>query len=439
MCTHNVTFGDIDLKMSNNDLEDIFKVRHELSNEEMIVLEDFIKHMASKNYNNRNEYNQEVKKTLKKFKGKINKFPSKIELNLIYHKMIKSGLVDKNPSLTKFMKRKFCRSGSGELPVTVFTSPSKFDCPQDCHYCPNEMADKVVINPKTGKKKTIKFRVQPRSYLSTEPGCRRAAQDEFHPVRQSYDRIHSLEIMGHIADKVRFIVLGGTYCYYPLEYREWFIASLYYSCNTYNTWKNRRDMLSLEEEMIINRTSDVRVVGITVETRPDNCSLEDCAHFMKCGITTIQLGIQQLDNSILKGINRKCSVDQIKTGTKRVLDCGLKLDCHYMLDLPGPNRVCRLSPKQDIDMINKLLYDPDFAVADQWKLYPTATTPHTRILKWYMNMKKFLKELGLKINAIKIQSFWRKYMFRKYGNKISINNGEQIIDISKKNIYPTLR
>jgi len=437
MCsTHDVTFGDIDLSMTNNDLEDIFKVRHDLSNVEMNVLEGFITHMASKTYENRKSYNQEVKRTLKKFKGKIKKFPSKIELNLIYHKMIKSGLVQKNPSLTKFMKRKFCRSGSGELPVTVFTSPSKFDCPQDCHYCPNEVADKVIINPKNGKKKTIKFRVQPRSYLSTEPGCRRAAQDEFHPVRQSYDRIHSLEIMGHIADKVRFIVLGGTYCYYPIEYREWFIASLYYSCNTYNTWKNRRDMLTLEEEMVLNRTSDVRVVGITVETRPDNCSLEDCAHFMKCGITTIQLGIQQLDNSILKGINRQCTIEQIKTGTKRVLDCGLKLDCHYMLDLPGPNRVCRLSPNQDINMINKLLYDPDFAVADQWKLYPTSTTPFTRILKWYQNMKTFFLELGQKISAIKIQSTWRKYMFKKYGCKLFLNNGEQLVDITKKKYLP---
>merc|ERR1711916_261954 len=159
-----------------------------------------------------------------------------------------------------------------------------------------------------------------------------------------------------------------------------------------NDWTKRREMMSLQEEMDINRDSDVRVVGTTAETRPDHCTLEDCAHFMKCGITTVQLGIQQLDNAILKGINRQCTVAQIKEGTKRVLDCGLKLDCHYMLDLPGPNRVCRLSPQEDIEMIDKLLHDPDFAVADQWKLYPTSTTPYTRILKWYQNMKKFLEE-----------------------------------------------
>mgnify|MGYP003349893266 CR=1 FL=1 len=67
MCsTHDVTFGDIDLRMTNNDLEDIFKVRHDLSPNEMSVLEKFIIHMASKTYENRKEYNQEVKKTLKK-------------------------------------------------------------------------------------------------------------------------------------------------------------------------------------------------------------------------------------------------------------------------------------------------------------------------------------------------------------------------------------
>ena len=29
----------------------------------------------------------------------------------------------------------------------------------------------------------------------------RAARDNFHPIRQTFDRIHSLDIMGHEIDK----------------------------------------------------------------------------------------------------------------------------------------------------------------------------------------------------------------------------------------------
>ena len=338
-------------------------------------------------------------------------------------------LITPNVSLEKFMKRKFGRSGSGELPVTVFTSPSNFDCPEDCHFCPDEKEAQEFINEKTGKKYIKKVRIQPRSYLSTEPGCMRAARDKFHPITQTYDRIHCLEIMGHEPDKIRFIVLGGTYCYYPMDYRIWFMTCLYYACNTYSGWSTRREMKTLGEEMLLNRVSDVRVVGITAETRPDHCSLDDCAHFMSCGITTVQLGIQQVDDAILKGINRRCTVEQIKEGTKRILDCGIKLDTHYMFDLPGPNKVCRLSPKTDKAMIDIITNNPDFAVADQWKLYPCSTTPHTRILKWYNNMLKFMTNLKEKCNAIKIQNFIRyKYNFKYHG--------QQIIDISKKKYLP---
>lgn len=422
-------FGDICTKITEKDLEDIFKDRSNYSNNELEILKTILIELNNHYYESRKKYDKMIQKLMRKYKSHIKKFPSKTELNILYRKLIKSGIIKINYTLKKFMKRKFCRSGSGELPVTVFTSPSNFDCPEDCFYCPDEKEEKEFISKK-GRKYIKKVRIQPRSYLSTEPGCMRAARDNFHPVRQTFDRIHSLDIMGHEIDKIRLLILGGTYCFYPMDYRIWFITSLYYACNIYNNWKTSRKMGSLEFEMNLNRDSDVRVVGITIETRPDRCSLEDCAHFMNCGITTVQLGIQQLDDKILKGVNRNCTIQQIKEGTKRILDCGIKLDAHYMFDLPGPGKLCRLSPKQDRDMIDLITKNPDFAVADQWKLYPCSTTPHTKILKWYNNMLDFFKQLKLKISAIKIQNFIRNKM------KFSKCIFEQIIDLKKKKYLP---
>tara|TARA_Y100000385_G_scaffold287806_1_gene352901 strand:+ start:3659 stop:5737 length:2079 start_codon:yes stop_codon:yes gene_type:complete len=425
-------FGDICQRMDSSDIEDIFRdnIRNKYNDTELNVLKNLIINLSKLNLLNRDMYDKHFRKELINIKGFMKKVPSKVDINIIYKKLINANLLERNKILEIYIKRKFGRSGSGELPVTVFTSPSNFDCPEDCFYCPDEKEEKEIIDPKTGKVIVKKVRIQPRSYLSTEPGCMRAAKDKFHPIIQTFDRIHALELMGHETDKIRFIILGGTYCYYPIEYRIWFITSLYYACNTYYNWKNNREMKTLEEEMVINRDSLVRVSGITIETRPDRCTLEDCAHFMNCGITTIQVGIQQLDNKILKGINRRCTVDQIIEGTKRILDCGLKLDTHYMFDLPGPGKLCRLSPKEDKIMIDKITSDPNFAVADQWKLYPTATTPHTRILTWYLNMINFIKELKYKFNAIIIQNWYRKL------KKIKWNGLENVIDLSKKKYLP---
>ena len=425
------SFGDITSNVTNNDIEDIFNRKSKFNDSELDTLKEILINLNSQEYPDRKTYDKTIKQIMHEYKGKLNGFPSKVELNILNKKLEKAGIVGDNKSLKTFMKRKFCRSGSGELPVSVFTSPSRFDCPENCFYCPDEKEEREFTHPKTGRKYTKKVRIQPRSYLSKEPGCMRAAKDKFDPLLQTFDRIHSLEIMGHETDKIRFIVLGGTYCYYPMDYRIWFMTSLYYACNTYYTWKTRRDMLSLEEEMRINRDSDVRVVGITVETRPDRCTLEDCAHFMSCGITTVQLGIQQLDDAILKGVNRNCTVEQIKIGTKRVLDCGLKLDAHYMFDLPGPGKHCRLSPKQDKKMVDLITKDPDFAVADQWKLYPCSTTPYTQILKWYQNKEEFLKNLCDKTNATRIQSWMRRIkQWPKFNGKTSY------IDLSKKKYQP---
>lgn len=417
------THGDITVEATEQQIEDIFTYKSKYSDKELEYIEYVIRALSTSKFTSKKDFSDKLKTELRKYKGKYSKFPSKTTLNLTYRKLLASGIISKNYTLEKYIKRKFLRSASGELPIAVFTSPSKFDCPDDCFYCPDEKVPTKIWNKNKTKQKTVLRRIQPRSYLSTEPGCMRAEQDGFHPLRQSYDRMHSLDIMGHTVDKIRFIVLGGTYCYYPLDYRIWFITNLYYACNTYYSWKTRRDMLSLKEEMELNRDARVRVSGITAETRPDRCTLDDIAHFMNCGITTVQLGIQQLDNDILKNINRNCTVQQIIDGTKRVLDCGLKLDAHYMFDLPGS------SAKKDICMIDKFINHSDFNVADQMKLYPTSTTPYTTILKWYNNTIDFLVQLKYKVNAIKLQNLIRsKYNFPK--------NGEQFIDLSKRKYFP---
>ena len=70
----------------------------------------------------------------------------------------------------------------------------------DCHYCPNEKKNNIST--------------QPRSYLSDEPGNLRATRNKHHPVGQTYDRLRTLEKIGHIStepdksSKIDFIISG---------------------------------------------------------------------------------------------------------------------------------------------------------------------------------------------------------------------------------------
>ena len=189
-------------------------------------------------------------------------------------------------------------------------------------------------------------------------------------------RLETLKEMGHSLDKLEIIVLGGTWSEYPEQYRDDFITKLYYSANVFNNI-HKRDVLSLEEEIEINQEeSNIHIIGLTLETRPDTINLDEIKKFRKYNCTRIQLGVQHTDNSVLKKINRGHNIECVYDAIKLLKDNCYKVDIHLMPNLPGS------SYEMDVKMLEDSLYDPRIQV-DQYKIYPTAIVPWTRIKKWY--------------------------------------------------------
>lgn len=337
-------------------------------------------------------------------------FVSKPKLFKHYRVLCSDNTIKPNHELEKFLKTKGARSRSGVISVTIFTaghlmsgSVKTGGCPMDCHYCPFEKDENGIPT-------------QPRSYLSTEPGNMRATQNKHHPVGQIYDRLFTLENIGHItadknkASKIELIISGGTFNFYPKDYIIWFVSCAYYACNTYYNWKTLRNMKSLDDEKRENETTSIRIIGLTIETRPDyiipkikniykhrlvikkeniiqsildgennekyNIDFSIIQLFRKIGVTRVQIGIQTTKNEILKKINRGCINLENKLGIRLLKQNGFKTDIHIMLDLPGS------SAKTDIQVLNEIIYSNDYC-ADQWKIYPTAVTNFTKIKKWY--------------------------------------------------------
>ena len=101
----------------------------------------------------------------------------------------------------------------------------------------------------------------------------------------------------------------------------------------YNIYK--RDISSLEEEIKINENSNIHIIGLTLETRPDTITLDEIKTFRKYNCTRIQLGVQHTHNDVLKKINRGHDIECVYKAIKLLKENCYKVDIHLMPNLPG--------------------------------------------------------------------------------------------------------
>jgi len=118
-------------------------------------------------------------------------------------------------------------------------------------------------------------------------------------------------------------------------------------------------------EIKINETTRCRIIGITIETRPDYVTKKSIRDYRRWGVTRVQLGVQHYNDDILRKINRECYTKDTIRAIKMLKDCAFKVVCHLMPDLPGS------SPELDKWMFDEALYNPDLQF-DDVKIYPTA-------------------------------------------------------------------
>lgn len=224
-----------------------------------------------------------------------------------------------------------------------------YDFDDDTHQFRLTINNKFISMLETNSNRCYATKIeQPRSYISTEPAVRRANQNNFDAVLQFFDRATSLEICGTPVDKIELLVLGGTWSHYPRQYQEQFCRDLFYAANIYSTG-TERNRLSLEEEQQINQTSTCRIIGLTLETRPDCINKYEIIRFRKYGCTRVQLGVQHIDDDILKGINRGCYTEHTMKAFTLLAKNGFKFDNHLMPDLPGS------SFEKDMEMFDTIL------------------------------------------------------------------------------------
>ena len=270
--------------------------------------------------------------------------------------------------IKELYKTRSVRTESGVAPFAVMMKP--YYCPGNCVYCPLEAG-------------------MPKSYLSDEPAAQRAKKLKFDPYLQVEMRLKQLEETGHITNKIDLIVIGGTFSAYPDEYKLEFFKGMFDGVNGFVA-KN------LEEAQQFNETGPRRIVGISVETRPDWVTEAEIILWRKMGVTKVQLGIQAFDEQILQKINRGHSLAEVAGSTRLCRNAGIKICYHFMPNLPGS------TPEKDIEMAKIMFTDPRFQ-PDYLKVYPAVVIEGTELFQmWkrgeyesysYEDLKNVLKEV----------------------------------------------
>jgi elongator complex protein 3 len=267
------------------------------------------------------------------------------------------------------LQMKPVRTSSGVAPVTVLTKPA--GCPGKCIFCPDAEG-------------------MPKSYLPNEPGARRAAQCDFDPYRQMITRLSTFKSMGHSADKVELLILGGTWSAYAKQYRQWFVGRCLQALNdadqvdavaaarpatpAASAAAEVMDWPTLTALQAANERASHRNVGLVVETRPDWVTPAEIAHMRALGVTKVQLGVQSLDERILSLNQRGHDLEAVRRAVRLLRVAGFKLHLHWMPNLLGA------TPDSDRADFARLWSDPALR-PDELKIYPCSIIEGTELYR----------------------------------------------------------
>jgi elongator complex protein 3 len=287
-------------------------------------------------------------KTMQRFVRRGLPWMSKSQLLGAYLALCDGGWMRFDQEVVTTLQVKPTRSQAGVTVVTVLTKP--YPCPGKCIFCPTDAR-------------------MPKSYLHDEPGAMRAERHAFDPYEQTRARIEALEQIGHPADKIELLILGGTWSSYKRDYQEWFVKRCLEAMNGVETG-------SLVRAQDMNATGPRRNVGLVVETRPDHIDADELRWMRYLGVTKVQIGVQSLDDRILALNNRGERVADTREAMRLLRLGGFKIHAHWMPNLLGA------TPESDVEDFGRLWSDPAIR-PDELKIYPCMLLENAELYEYW--------------------------------------------------------
>lgn len=358
-------------------------------------------------------------------------FPSNSIILRKLRQLIKAKALPENSELISVLRIRKIRTLSGIASIGVHTKP--LPCPGKCIYCPAEAR-------------------MPKSYLSTQPAVIRSSTLRFDPYRMVRTRLKAYHQNGHATDKCELIVMGGTWSYHDPLYQIWFLKRCFDAFNDGLKEKNLtrkikepavyRDSVkrkkietrlwrALRAAQRKNEKASSRVVGLTLETRPDFVSTKEVVRMRNLGATRVEIGVQSIHNEILDLNKRGHQVAATVKATRLFKDAGFKITYHLMPGLYGS------TPKKDFAMFRTIFSNSDFQ-PDQIKIYPTLVTKYSKLYAMWKNgqyrpyrdqaLKNLLKQIKMLCPPyVRIARLFRDIPKQSIQGGMNITNIRQII------------
>ncbi len=306
---------------------------------------------------------------------------------------------DEYNEIRELLRIKPIRTSSGVSVVAVMTSP--WPCPHGkCIYCPGG------VNSSFGD--------TPQSYTGLEPAARRGKRNDYDAFLQVMNRLEQYIAAGHYPQKIEVIVMGGTFLSRPNQYKYGFIRDIFLGVNVFGEMfynnegidiekykeffempgtlgdmerinrikqklfeiKKKYSHLSLKQLQEMNENARIRIVGLTIETRPDWAFEKEILEMLDFGTTRVEIGVQSVYEKVLKLNNREHGVREIIKSFQLLKDSSFKINAHIMLGLYGSTH------RMDILTIKKLFSDQRFR-PDMLKIYPTLLFRGTPLYNLY--------------------------------------------------------
>ncbi|MDR0283170.1 MAG: radical SAM protein [Candidatus Peribacteria bacterium] len=132
----------------------------------------------------------------------------------------------------------------------------------------------------------------------------------------------------------------------------------------------------MPEAMEKNQTAKHRIIGLTIETRPDLVTHEHCQQRRYLGVTRIEMGVQSTDDEILRLNKRGHTIQDVREAIHLMRQYGFKISLHLMPGLYGSNI------KKDLQTFREVFSDP-YLKPDELKIYPTSVIPNTELHRLY--------------------------------------------------------
>lgn len=291
---------------------------------------------------------KKYQQTMRQFSRKGLPWLSKSDVLRLYEQLSDEDWLEYDPDVVVHIQKKPIRSQAGVTVVTVLTKP--YPCPGKCIFCPTDVR-------------------MPKSYLHDEPGAQRAERHAFDPYAQTTARIQALEQIGHPAEKIELLILGGTWSSYRRDYQEWFVKR----CLDAMNGEASDTLLEAQEKNAVGRR---RNVGLVVETRQDHVTPDELRWFRYLGVTKVQVGIQSMDEQVLALNHRGHDAQSTRDGFRLLRLAGFKIHGHWMANLLGA------TPESDRADFAALWQDTAVR-PDELKIYPCMLVENAELYQYW--------------------------------------------------------